>query len=306
VAVALVLGARGFLGRAVAAALAREDGLDLVESDLPGSGSGPAFAGLDLAADPDEVAATLAAIRPDVIVNCAGRTAGDEAQLTAANVDTVERLLDGVRRSGLRPRLVHIGSAAEYGVVTPGRPVNERTAAVPVGPYGATKLAATRLMVAARAEGLVQGVVLRVFNAVGPGMPPDSLPGAALRRLVTARDKGQARIEMGPLGAVRDFTDVRDIAAAVVSACSAPTLAVPVVNVGTGRPHTARDLVVAMARQVGFEGGIGERATGSARSGEVPWMVADVSLARRMLGWRASHDLDAVAAYVVAGIEGSR
>ena len=93
-AVALVLGARGFLGRAVAAALAREDGLDLVESDLPGSGSGPAFAGLDLAADPDEVAATLAAIRPDVIVNCAGRTAGDEAQLTAANVDTVERLHD--------------------------------------------------------------------------------------------------------------------------------------------------------------------------------------------------------------------
>jgi len=302
VTIALVLGARGFLGRQVAAALAQDEGLDIVESDLPGSGGGPAFVALNLATDPHEIAAMLAATRPDVIVNCAGRTAGDNAQLRAANVDTVGRLLDGVGLSGLRPRLVHIGSAAEYGMATPGQLVSEGAAATPAGPYGSTKLEATRLVVAATEARLVDGVVLRVFNAVGPGMPPDSLPGAAVSRLVRALDDGAASVTMGPLGSVRDFVDVRDIASAVVAACRALGLATPIVNVGTGRAHTARELVEALARSIGFEGAIGEQAAGSARSFDVPWMVADVSLARRVLGWQAVHDLDSIAAAIVAGV----
>jgi nucleoside-diphosphate-sugar epimerase len=306
VTVALVLGARGFLGRRVAAALAQDEGLDIVESDLLGNGGGPAFVALDLAADPAEIAAILAATRPDVIVNCAGRTAGDEAQLTAANVDAVERLLDGVRLSGLRPRLVHIGSAAEYGLATPGQLVSEGAATTPVGPYGATKLEATRLVLAATKARLVDGVVLRVFNAVGPGMPPDSLPGAAVSRLVRARDDGAASVAMGPLDSVRDFVDVRDIGSAVVAARRAADLTTPIVNVGTGQAHTARELVTALARMVGFEGTIGEQAAGSARSVDVPWMVADVSLARRVLGWQAVHDLDSIAAAMLAGVRSGR
>ena len=65
-------------------------------------------------------------------------------------------------------RLVHLGSAAEYGR-GPGRaPVREDEPARPVGPYGVTKLAGTRLVELARTAGL-PAVVLRVFNPVGPG-----------------------------------------------------------------------------------------------------------------------------------------
>ena len=96
---------------------------------------------------------------------------------------------------------------------------------------------------------------------------------------------------MGPLGAVRDFVDVRDIAAAVVAACRAPRLEAPVINVGSGRGHSARELVQALAERVGFAGEIGEAAAGSPRSSDVPWQVADISLAERALGWRPAHDL---------------
>jgi nucleoside-diphosphate-sugar epimerase len=55
--------------------------------------------------------------------------------------------------------------------------------------------------------------------------------------------------------------------------------------------HTARELVEALARAVGFAGEIAEGAAGSPRSSDVPWQVADIALARRILGWQPVHDL---------------
>jgi nucleoside-diphosphate-sugar epimerase len=305
VAVVLLLGARGFLGSEVARALRASDGVELVEADLPGVGGGGSagatgtrFVPVDLLGHPVDLAASLAGIRPDAIVNCAGRTAGDEAELRAANVVAVERLLVAIRATGLGPRLVHIGSAAEYGAGETGRPVAEDAATKPLGPYGATKLAGTRLVAEARRRGLVDAVVLRVFNAVGPGMPADSLPGAALRRLAAALSSGSERVEMGPLDAVRDFVDTRDVSSAVAAACRAPAPP-PILNVGTGRPSTARELVEAIARRMGFDGSIEESSPGSRRSGYVAWMVADVAAATRHLDWRASHDLGSIAAALV-------
>ncbi|HEX7611814.1 MAG TPA: NAD-dependent epimerase/dehydratase family protein, partial [Candidatus Limnocylindrales bacterium] len=197
-------------------------------------------------------------------------------------------------------RLVHIGSAAEYGPGTIDRPVVETTWPRPVSPYGIAKLAATHLVAASAAAGQ-DAVVLRVFNALGPAMPPGTLPSTALSRLTDAMMCSASHIEMGPLDAVRDFVDVRDIAAAVVAACRAPRLEAPVINVGSGTGHSARELVQALAERVGFAGEIGEAAAGSPRSSDVPWQVADVSLAERLLGWRATHDLRSTVELMTAG-----
>jgi nucleoside-diphosphate-sugar epimerase len=144
-------------------------------------------------------------------------------------------------------------------------------------------------------------VVLRVFNALGPGMAPGTLPGAALRRLSEAVASAAPGIELGPLGTVRDFVDVRDIGSAVVAAARATTLEPRLINVGSGTGHTARELVEALARRVGFAGEIGEGAAGSPRSSDVPWQVADVSLSRRVLGWHAQHNLESSVEFMFAG-----
>jgi nucleoside-diphosphate-sugar epimerase len=117
------------------------------------------------------------------------------------------------------------------------------------------------------------------------------MPGAALRRLAEAVANSAPRIEMGPLGAVRDFVDVRDVAAAVVAACLAARLEASIVNVGSGAGHSARELVEVLAERLGFAGEIGEAAAGSPRSSDVPWQVADITLAERILGWHPVHDL---------------
>ncbi len=287
--------------------------MDVVESDMPSalieaSGVRSALLALDLAGAPaGQLASLLASVRPAVVVNCAGRTAGSADELNLAHVATVQRLLRELEAMADRPRLIHIGSAAEYGRQPEDAPVREDATTVPLGAYGMSKLKATQLVTDAVDRGAVDGVVLRVFNAVGPGMPPGTLAGAALARLRAALVAGSGEIEMGPLGTVRDFVDVRDIAAAVVAACVAPALSLPqpVVNVGTGRASTSRELVEALARRVGYRGRIAEDAAGSERSFDVPWMVADVTAARDALGWQAVYDLDSIADFVVAGSGGS-
>jgi nucleoside-diphosphate-sugar epimerase len=73
----------------------------------------------------------------------------------------------------------------------------------------------------------------------------------------------------------------------------------PVINIGSGKPCATRDLVRAIAERVGFAGEIQEAAgKGSPRSAYVDWQVADVSMAERVLGWRARYDLADTVAFM--------
>ena len=289
----LVLGANGFIGGYVAEAV-RASG-----SEVAGAGMGaepPGFGGpwfdLDLLADDvANVARRLLDVGPSVVVNCTGAVVGGPADLTLVNAVATGRLLEAIERSAMIVRLIHIGSGAEYGRAEKEAPVAESACAKPLSPYGIAKLAATPLVLQAAASGTVDGFVLRVFNALGPRMSVATLPGSATRKVLDAVRDGTLRIEMGPLGSVRDFVDVRDIGAAVVAAAGATSLEARLVNVGSGEGHTARDLVSGLAERLGFRGTVAERAAGSPRSQDVPWQVANISLAARTLGWRPAHDL---------------
>lgn len=304
---ALVIGANGFMGRHIAAAMAAQRDMEIVGAGLgtPLPNLKDRWLDLDLLIGDGRLEAELRATSPELIINCSGATSGTAAELMRLNVLTTAALIEGVARSGIRTRLIHLGSAAEYGPGPVGRPVDETTTPRPASAYGNAKLASTQL-VAAWAAGGRDAVVLRVFNALGPGMPASTLAGAALRRLSDAVATSAPRIEMGPLGTIRDFVDVRDIASAIVAACGAGSLKAPVVNVGSGTGHSARELVEALAKQVGFSGEISEGAAGSPRSSDVLWQVADVTLAERLLRWRAVHELQSTAESMTATARPSR
>ena len=304
-ATALVLGSDGFIGRRVTTALGRMPGTAVVGVVRGGRrGSSSSTLALDLVtADITMIARVIDDIGPSVVVNCAGATDGSPSELILANVVTLARLLEGIEHSAVRPRLVQLGSAAEYGRGPVGRPVDEATAPNPVSAYGISKLAASQLALRASDETLVEAVVLRVFNAVGPGMPGHTLPGSVVARLRTAVSDESAVLVTGPLDAVRDFIDVRDIAAAVAAASTAAGALPPILNVGSGTGHSARELVTELARRTGFRGTIEARAPGSPRSTDVPWQVADVGLAARALGWRTSHDLASICEGALGPVE---
>jgi nucleoside-diphosphate-sugar epimerase len=292
----LVLGATGYLGAHVAGLLRALPGA-LV---LAGGRSSTADVTVDLAADRmPAVAKALASAAPDVVVNCAGATGGDAVTLAEVNARGPAVLCAALLEAAPGARLVHLGSAAEYGPGEPGSRVTESAATCPVGPYGATKLAGT---VAVTASGL-DAVVLRVGNPVGPGAPPTGLPGRVAALLRDAGPDPEARLRLGDLSAHRDFVDVRDVAGAVRLAATVPGPLPPVLNIGGGEAVPVRALVRTLADVAGFRGRIVEEGGGgSARSARVSWQCSDVAAAREALGWRPVHSLEAsLAALWAAG-----
>ena len=284
----LIIGAGGFLGAHVRRhALAA--GLDVVtagRSPLPDS---PRHRLADLAADgPAAIAAILTEMAPDAVVNCVGAISGPPAALVAANIDGTYALVTAMQRA--KPaRLVHLGSAAEYGASEPGVPVSEQAAARPAGLYGVTKLAGTRLVGTAAAAGL-DAVVLRVFNPVGPGAPAASLPGRLAAELRRALAHG-TDVRLGPLDAVRDFVDARDVADAALAAVTAGSLPHLVLNVGSGLGVRVRTMVSELVAASGSRAVVREDAPGQPRSPDIPWQRADISRAAGDLGWRPRRDL---------------
>src|ERR671913_1562665 len=161
-----VVGGRGWLGTAIVDA-ARQRGLDVIalaRTPTPGA----------RAVDPTNTRALAAALTGcTAVVNAAGALPGrgdTDADLVGANVELPERL--AVLAAAHGHRLVHVGSAAEYGP-SPGPTdalVDEEREPAPVSPYGRTKLAGTEAVLAQRAAG-APALVARVFNLVDGDLP---------------------------------------------------------------------------------------------------------------------------------------
>ncbi|MEV0224826.1 NAD(P)-dependent oxidoreductase [Streptomyces sp. NPDC050704] len=281
----LVLGFTGYLGGHVAEHLHTLPGVRV----LGGGRSPDAEFGIDLATTRvDHLANTLRSAAPDAVINCAGATGGDAVTLAEVNSRGPAALCAALREAAPTARLVHLGSAAEYGPGTADISMTESAATRPLAPYGATKLAGT---VTVGASGL-DSVVLRVGNPVGPGAPATGLPGRIADLLREAGRAPDSVIRLGDLSAYRDFVDVRDVARATVLAATAPGPLPPVLNIGGGKAVPVRDLVRTLADIAGFRGRIEENSGGSARSGAVSWQCSDITAAGDALGWRPSHTLD--------------
>jgi NDP-hexose 4-ketoreductase len=295
----LLFGAAGFLGRHVRAALEtrgarvvgvsrREDGVNRVVE------LSDAFALREL----------LLEVHPNVIVNCAGRTAGSLSELTRDNTLSVANLLEVIRAERSETRLVQFGSAAEYGPVQPDTPVTEDTPARPEGAYGITKLAATLLVQREAEAGRLEATVLRIFNPVGGGMPEAGLPGRAARAMQAAMREGSPSITLGSLEAYRDFVDARDVAEVAARVALEPNGASQaLLNVASGRATQARALIQALAEVAGFKGEILEHTTGSPRSGSVSWQAASIERTQAALNWTPRFNLRSSVADLWASLE---
>jgi GDP-4-dehydro-6-deoxy-D-mannose reductase len=139
------------------------------------------------------------------------------------------------------PRLILIGSAAEYGYVSAdAMPVRENHPCQPRSPYGIAKYAQTLLGLAAAERGLPV-ITARLFNPVGLGMPPKlALPSFARR--VSAASRSDGVIRVGDIGASRDFIDVAE-AARILLALTQADWRFLIVNLCSGKAFRLRSLL---------------------------------------------------------------
>lgn len=299
-----VLGAGGFIGRHICAALlARGARVVAVTRQPVAPGDAEVVTGPDLATVPAAALATLIGdLRVRVLVNASGAVwRAGPAPMEAVNAGLVSRLTTALTRLGDPPRLIQLGSAYEYGPVPPGVLVPEHHPARPTADYGRTKLLGTRAVLrAARTAGL-DGTVLRLAVVIGPDTPPASLLGVVTGHLLGTAAALAAGTEpevlvLAPLREQRDLIDVHDVAAAVVAAARAPgdLIRGQVVNVGSGSVVPVRAVVERLVQLAGiparfsYTGGPGQ----AARS-ETPWLGLNIGKAATVLEWQPARSLDA-------------
>lgn len=291
-AVWLVTGSNGFVGRRVLEALDGGSGTHLgSDAEVVALGrnrqaSGPhhRFIEADLN-DPERLRDALRDERPDYVIHTAGRTppAADD-ELYRANFWATVHLLGALRSLEKPMRIVLTGSAAELGPVAAERlPVDEDYAADPAEAYGRSKLMATRSGLAERPP--LEVIAARVFNVIGPGLPPTQAFGAFAARLA---EPGPDPLDLpvGPLETRRDFVDVRDVARAMI-ALALRGRSGQVYHVGTGCSRAVREgldhLVDWSGRSV-----VVHHDPDLVRQHEIPDSRADIGRIEADTGWRPS------------------
>jgi dTDP-glucose 4,6-dehydratase len=235
---------------------------------------------------PGAVATAVREAAPAVIFNMAGygvdHSERDSSLMSILNTDLVVDLCAAATRvpdasgwGGLR--LVHAGSALEYGPVS-GR-ISEETEPIPNTDYGRTKLAGSKAVIESIRHAGVPAAVVRLFTVYGPG----EHEGRLLPSLMgAARTGGEVNLSSGEQP--RDFTYVEDAVAGLLRAgCSAA--ASGVLNVATGQLTTVRQFVEQAAEILGIAEQRLRFGRVPPRTGEMFHGVVDTSLARRVLGW---------------------
>lgn len=203
------------------------------------------------------------------------------------NVGGTATLMEAVRDAGT-PRVVLTSSGAVYGDQdTPL--MNEAMAPYPMSPYAVSKLSAEWYVRTIGALSGVETIILRIFNAYGPGqrIPPAHPP--VIPNFIRQSKQNGTLIIHGDGDQTRDYVYVDDAINAMVAAATVQGVNGQVINVGSGTETSVREL----ARQViEITGGKPEEVYNPRVGTGVSRMCADISLAKKVLNYVPMITLD--------------
>ena len=215
------------------------------------------------------------------------RSVKDPLGANANNVDGTLNVLEAARRCRV-PRVVYASSSSVYGD-RPDLPKREDQSPAPVSPYAASKAAGEQYAaIWTRLYG-VETVGLRYFNVFGPRQDPKSEYAAVIPRFILWGLSRRPLEIHGDGTQSRDFTYIDNVVEANILAAKAPAVPGEVFNVGCGRRVSLLEIVAKLEAIVGRRL---ERRHTPSRAGDVPHTLADVSKAKRLLGYVPLVDFD--------------
>jgi UDP-glucose 4-epimerase len=288
----LVTGAAGFLGSAISNALVK---------------AGHQVRGLDdlSTGDPARLLPSVLFTRGDVLdrpklwtllqdVECvyhlAARVSVQESILypreyNQVNVGGTVSLMEAIRDVGVK-RVVLASSGAVYGEQAK-QPLTETATPNPGSPYAVSKLSAEYYVRTIGALWEIETVVLRVFNAYGPGQPlPAAHAPVMARFLRQAAGNGSLVIHNGGRQ-TRDYVYIDDVVNCLVAAATASGVDRRIINVGSGTETSVTSLaeqIIQMMHQ-------GEILRNTFEEGGVSRMCADLRLAKERLNYSPRYSL---------------
>jgi UDP-glucose-4-epimerase GalE len=297
-----VTGGAGYIGSHVCKALAAA-GFSPVTFDNLETGHrwavqwGPFEKG-DLA-DLPRLNQALAWHRPVAVLHFAGCAYVGESVLDPMkyyrnNVGGTLNLLTAMIQSGVR-HIIFSSSCTTYGTPS-ATPLSEDHPQHPNSPYGSSKYMIERILADCREGHGLHSVSLRYFNAAGADPDGECGEDHDPETHIIPRALMAAAGELGHIDiygtshptsdgtCVRDYVHVSDLAAGHISALYQllEGRALPPMNIGVGRGYSVREVISVVQKVTGRKVAVREAPS---RLGDNPVLVANGSLARRMLGF---------------------
>ncbi|MBX3703133.1 MAG: UDP-glucose 4-epimerase GalE [Steroidobacteraceae bacterium] len=302
----LVTGGAGYIGSHVARQLA-ERGERIVTLDNLSTGFRSAVLHGDFVqgdtGDAALVARVLAEHGVDTVMHFAAHIVVPESVTNPLkyyrnNTANTRTLLECSVAAGVR-HFVFSSTAAVYGIPAGGA-ASEDTPALPINPYGWSKLMSERMLADVAAASPLRYAALRYFNVAGAdpgGRIGQSTPEAthlikvACQHLTGRRDRVEifgTDYETPDGTCVRDYIHVEDLAAAHLCALDYLRSGEPstTLNCGYGRGFSVREVLDQVARVAGRPLTIVESPR---RAGDPPRLVASAERIRERLGWQPRH-----------------
>lgn len=298
----LITGGAGYIGSHTAKLLAAAGHQPVIFDDMSQGHDwavkwGPLERGT--LSDPPRLAEVFASRKVEAVVHFAasalvGESMTNPTKYFRNNTVGTLNLLDAMRAAGVGT-IVFSSTCATYG--DPVRvPIDETHPQSPVNAYGESKLMVEKMLRWYGESYGLRWMALRYFNAAGADpdgeIGEDHDPESHLIPLVIGAAQG-TRPPVKIFGtdyatpdgtAVRDYIHVMDLADAHLRALDRLGTGVPSqpINLGTGRGHSVREVVDAVARVGGKSVPTVESAR---RAGDPPELVAAPGRAREVLGW---------------------
>jgi UDP-glucose 4-epimerase len=225
--------------------------------------------------------AGVEAVFHEAAVPSVARSVKDPALAHRTGATATLNVLLAARDAGVR-RVIYAGSSSVYGN-TKELPKRETLRPRPLSPYAVSKLAGEEyLRIFAELYGL-ETLTVRYFNVFGPRQDPGSPYSGVISLFTTAMLAGATPVIYGNGRQSRDFTYVENVVRGNLLALRANGVRGQAVNLATGHRVTLLDLLRELGRITGRPARAEHRPP---RAGDVRHSLADIRLARRVLGYK--------------------
>jgi dTDP-glucose 4,6-dehydratase/UDP-glucose 4-epimerase len=228
-------------------------------------------------------------VSPDICLNASGAASvpfsfDDPLIDYQLNVINVIRMLEAIKISSPKTKLINISSAAVYG--TPLQlPVSEHADVAPISPYGFHKRQSELLCNEYATLFGIKTCSIRVFSAYGPGLKKQ-----IFWDLFQKTNKSKTVELLGTGDESRDYIFVEDLVRATEVIATKGLLEGEVINVANGIETTIREAAKTFIEALGWDGEIS--FSGSKRKGDPENWCADISKIKEM-GYNSDFSLEA-------------
>jgi len=285
----LVTGGCGFIGSHLAEALLEKGEVVIVdnlstgfEKNVP---EGAEFVKLDIS-DSEKVNSISGDF--DIIFHLAAQSSvirSLEQPLVDFNSNALGTLniLEYARKKGTKT--VYASSCAGYGDAV-YLPVDEMHPLKPKSPYAASKIAGEKMCEAYTTTFELPTMSLRFFNVYGPRQSGNS--GGVISIFISRAMKSEPLKMNGDGEQFRDFVYVKDVVSSLLKAGESPCKG-EAVNIGTGKKTTVNEITESILK---ITKSSSEVQHGPELPGESKGIVADISMAKEVLGFEPTVDLE--------------